>query len=105
MEVSMTEERITERTDAAGNVTERTIERGTPGPTVVERRGGGGGVILGILAIALIAVVAFFLLDLNKGETRKDDAIARAAGDVGDGARKIGDAAEKAADKLSDSDK
>lgn len=96
----MTEERITERHDAAGNVTERTVERGTSGPTVVERRGGGGGVILGILAIALIAVVAFFLLDLNKGETRKDAAITEAAGDVGDGARKIGDAAEKAADKL-----
>lgn len=96
----MTEERITERTDAAGNVVERTIERGTPGTTVVERRGGGGGVILGIVAIALIAVVAFFLFDMNKGESRKDDAVAEAAGKVGDSARKIGDAAEKAADKL-----
>ncbi len=96
----MTEERITERTDASGNVTERIIERGTPGTTVVERRGGGGGVIIGIIVIALIAAVAFFLVDMNKGETRKDAAVTEAAGKVGDSAKKIGDAAEKAVDKI-----
>jgi len=96
----MTEERITERTDASGNVTERVIERGTPGTTVIERRGGGGGVIMGIIAIALIAAIAFFLFDMNKGETRKDNAVTEAAGKVGDSAKKIGDAAEKAAEKL-----
>lgn len=95
----MTEERITERTDASGNVTERVIERGTPGTTVVERRGG-GGVIMGIIVIALIAAIAFFLVDMNKGETRKDEAVTEAAGKVGDSAKKIGDAAERAVDKL-----
>ena len=95
------DERITERTDATGNVTERVVERGTTnGTTVVERRGGGGGVILGIIVLAFIAVAAFFLLDLNKSETAKDDAIAEAAGKVGAGAQKIGDAAEQAVDKV-----
>ncbi|WP_246623177.1 hypothetical protein [Sphingomonas colocasiae] len=100
----MTEERITERTDAAGNVTERIIERGAPGTTVVERRGG-GSVIIAIILVAMIAVVAFFMLDMNRGETRKDDAVADAAGKVGDSAKKIGDAAEKAADKLTGDEK
>lgn len=95
----MSEERITERTDAEGNVTERIIERGTPNTTVVERRGG-GGVLIGVVLIAIIAVVAFFLLDMNGSESRKDDAIAEAAGQAGDAAKQVGDAAEKAADKL-----
>ena len=96
----MTEERITERTDATGNVTERVVERGTPTATVIERRGSGGGVIIGIIVLAVIAAVAYFLIDMNKGETRKDDAIAAAAGKIGDGAQKVGDAAEKAGEKL-----
>jgi len=96
----MSEERITERTDAAGNVTERVIERGTPGATVVERRGGGGTVIFALILLFAIGIGAFFLFDMNKSETRKDDAVSDAAGKIGDGAQKIGDAADKAADKL-----
>ena len=91
----MTEERITERVDATGNL-ERTVERGSP-TTVVERRSGMGALWI-VLLLALL-VGGYFLLNANS-ETRKDDAVAAAAKDVGDGAKKVGDAAEKAADDL-----
>lgn len=97
----MAEERIVERTDANGNV-ERTVDRGAGGTTVVERRGGGGGLVIGALLLVGIAVLAFFLLDLNKQEARESDAIADAAGAVEDGAKQVGDAADRAADKLTD---
>ena len=97
----MSEERITERTDAAGHVTERVIERGSPDTNVVERRGGGGGaVIFGLILLFAIGIGAFFLFDMSKSETRKDDAVSQAADKIGAGAKKVGDAAEKAADKL-----
>lgn len=97
----MGEERITERTDAAGNVTERVVERETPGTTtVVERSGGGGGFFIGLVLLIAVGVAAFFLFNMNKEEARQTDAISDAAQGVGEGARKVGDAAEKAADKL-----
>ncbi|RJF85495.1 hypothetical protein [Sphingomonas cavernae] len=99
----MSEERITERTDATGNVTERVIERGNPS-TVVERRGSGGLVIAFILLIA-VALVGFYLVSMNNQETRQTDAISRAADSVGEGARKAGDAADRAADKYTGDNK
>lgn len=95
----MAEERVTERTDAQGNVTERVVERDIGGTTIVERRGGGGGIFAVLLVLAL-AVGAYFLFVANESESKKDDAVAEAAGDVGAAAEKIGDAAEKATDKL-----
>ena len=96
----MSEERITERTDASGNVTERVIERGTPGTTVIERRNGGGGVVIGLIIVFALGILAFFLFDINKSEAVKDDAITQAVGKAGDGAQKVGDAADRVADKL-----
>lgn len=92
----MAEERITETVDPAGNVTERTVERGAPATTVVERRGGGGAIIaIALIIVALIA--AYVVFGINRSDSRKDDAIAAAAQDVGAGARQVGAAAEKAA--------
>lgn len=100
----MAEERITERVDGDGNVTERVIERGPP-TTIVEQRGG-GGFLWGLLAVIAIVFAAYLLFDKTaKSEASKDDAIERAAEKVGQGAEKVGDAAEKAADKLSGDDK
>jgi len=96
----MGEERITERTDATGNVTERVVERETPGTTVVERSGGGSGFFIGLVLLIAVGVAAFFLFNMNKEEARQTDAISEAATGVGEGAKKVGDAAEKAADKL-----
>lgn len=90
----MDQERVTERVDATGTVTERTVER-APGSA-----GSGGGIMWIIVALIAIAIVAYFLVGMNNSETRKDDAIAGAASDVGDAAKDVGDAAQKAADDL-----
>ena len=61
----MPEERITERTDAAGNVTERIIERGDPSPAVVGvatpvavAPASTGGGMSGFIIVILLAVLA-----------------------------------------------
>jgi hypothetical protein len=100
----MVEERITETTDAQGNVTGRTIERETgAAPVTVNTApasGGGFGTIVGVLLLFALAVGAYFLFANSNSETRKDDAIAEAADNVGAAAQKAGDAVEKAADKI-----
>ena len=93
----MDQERVTERVDATGHVTERTVERGPVGTS-----SGGGGFLWMIVALIAIGVAAYFLVGMNSSETRKDDAIAGAAKDVGDAAKDVGDAAESAAKKLGD---
>lgn len=95
----MIEERISERTDAAGNVTERVVERDTMTPVAVETRGGMSGVMV-IVVLLVLAVGAYFLFNLSKSEARKDDAVAAAAKDVGETARKAGDAVEEVADDI-----
>jgi uncharacterized protein HemX len=100
----MSEERVTETTDPQGNVVERTIERGTgPAPVTVNTApasgGGSTGLIMVVLLIAL-AVGGYFFFAGNASETRKDDAVAEAADNVGAAAEKAGAAVEKAADKL-----
>ena len=98
----MADERIVETTDATTGDTQRVVERNTAGPTVIETRSGGGGsgIIVGLILLAAVAVLAFFLLDLNNQEARQTDAIEGAAGEVGDAAKKAGDAVEKGVDEL-----
>lgn len=101
----MTEERITERTDAAGNVTERVIERGEPTvavtPVAMAPASSGGGANMFIIVILLLAVVigGYFLLT-QTAENKQDAAVAEAADNVGEAAKKVGDSVEKAVDKL-----
>ncbi|QUL38861.1 hypothetical protein [Erythrobacter sp. JK5] len=90
----MTEERITEHTDAQGNThTTRTIETG----------GSGGGMakwaFLLILVIAL-GVGVYLLTQTNSAEIAKDNAIADAASDVGEAAGQVGEAAQDVADSV-----
>jgi hypothetical protein len=93
----MAEERVIERTDASGNVTERTIER-----SYGERGGSGiGSTLLWLLFAALVvSAAAYFMAGMSKSESRKDEAIAAAASDIGDAAKDVGDSAKKAADEL-----
>lgn len=72
---------------------ERIVER--PATTVVESRGSGVGVILGIIVIALVALAAYFLFVEN--ESRETDAVVGAAQQVGDAAQDAADAAKDAA--------
>lgn len=88
----MAEERITERTD--GVTTERTIERGT-GTTVVERRGGGAGWLVALIALVALGLLAWYLMAENRNDSIRTEAVTDAAGSVAG-------SAERAADKVGD---
>ena len=93
----MATERVTERSDGLTN--ERVVERDAGGTTYVERRGGGmGSVIIGIAVLALVAIVAFFLLQSSRNDALRTDAVSSAASSVaesaGTAAESVGSAAE-----------
>ena len=92
----MATERVTERSD--GLTSERVVERDGGGTTYVERGGSGmGGVIIGIAVLALVAIVAFFLLQSSRNDAMRTDAVSSAASSVaesaGSAADSVGDAA------------
>jgi TRAP-type C4-dicarboxylate transport system substrate-binding protein len=78
-------------------VVERVVER-APQTTIIEKRGSGMGVVIGILVLVAIALLAWFLFAQNRNDTVRTDAVTGAAQSVGDAAGKVGDAAEKATD-------
>jgi hypothetical protein len=99
----MATERVTERSD--GTTTERVVERDAGGATYVDRGGSGmGGVIIGIAVLALVAIVAFFLLSANRNDAMRTDAVTSAASSVADSAAgaadSVGNAANNAADAV-----
>lgn len=69
-----------------------------PNTVIVERRGTGMGLLIGIVAILLVVVVAYFVISQNRNDALRTEAVTSAAQDVGDSAKKVGDAAEKAVD-------
>ena len=96
----MATERVTERND--GVTSERVVERDAGGTTYVERRGSGmGGVIIGLAVLALVAIVAFFLLQSSRNDALRTDAVTGAASSVADSAstaaNTVGEAANNAA--------
>jgi hypothetical protein len=102
----MPTERVTERTDGT---TERVVERdaGTPhadhggsglGTTYAD--GGVGGVIIGIAVLALVAIVAFFLMTQSRNDSLRTSAVTGAASSVGRAADNVGNAASRAADSV-----
>jgi hypothetical protein len=100
----MATERVTTRSD--GTTTERTVERDGGGTTYVDRGGSGvSGVIIGIAVLALVAIVAFFLLNANRNDTLRTTAVTGAASSVADSAagaaHSVGNAANNAADSVS----
>jgi hypothetical protein len=97
----MATERVTERGD--GVTSERVVER-DGGPTYIERGGSGvGGVIIGVALLALVAIVAFFLLNQSRNDNLRTSAVTNAASSVADSAtgaaKSVGDAAQRAADQ------
>ncbi|GGD50121.1 hypothetical protein GRI62_06955 [Erythrobacter arachoides] len=92
----MTEERITEVETPSGNTHTHT--------TVVtdgEPRSGGGaswGLVIVLLVLGAIAVFAF--MQMSGSEAAKDNAVADAASDVGNAAGQVGEAAQDAAENL-----
>jgi len=104
----MATERMTERSD--GSTRERVVERDGGGTTYVDRGGSGiGGVIIGIALLALVAIIAFFLLNQSRNDNLRTSAVTGAASSVadsassaaksvGDSAQNVGGAAQGAAD-------
>ncbi|WP_370178595.1 hypothetical protein [Alteriqipengyuania sp.] len=96
----MTEERITEHTDEAGN-THTTHTVVTDG----EKHGGGGStILLIILAVIAILVAVYFFSNMSNAEVAKDNAIGDAATQVGDAVNDAGEAVEDAADRVAPSE-
>lgn len=92
----MATEEIIERTDApAATRTERV--------TVVEKRGSGmGGVIIGVAVLALVAIVAFFLLQANRNDTIQTQAVSSAASSVAESAGQAAGAVGEAAGRVAE---
>ncbi|MET0309446.1 MAG: hypothetical protein ABW023_12120 [Sphingomonas sp.] len=85
-------ERIIERSDGS---TERVVDTG--GTTIVERRGSGAGILIGLVLLIAVVVGAVYLFNQNNREQVKTDAVTHAADKVGDAAKDVGDAAKDVA--------
>jgi hypothetical protein len=95
----MATERVTERPDGS---TERVVERDS-GTTYVDRGGSGmGGVIIGIAVLALVAIVAFFLMNQNRNDTLRTSAVTGAASSVANSASRAADSVGNAAGTAAD---
>lgn len=64
-----------------------------PRTIIVERSRSGATLVIGLMVVAIIAVAAYFLTEQDR---RKDNAITTAAEQVGDAAKDVGDAAQRA---------
>lgn len=97
----MATERVTERSD--GLMTERVIERDAGTTYVDTGRGSGmGGVLIGIAILALVAVVAFFLLQSNRNDTLRTEAVTGAASTVAESAAGAAEGVSNAANRAAD---
>jgi hypothetical protein len=92
---------------ATERVTERVVERDAGGTTYVDNGGGGSGIgaaIIGIALLALVAIVAFFLLNANRNDALRTNAVTSAASSVADStataAKGVSDAANTAAQSV-----
>ncbi len=98
----MVDERVTTTDD--GVTSERVVERtdSRPDTVYVEKSGGGGGLLVGLLILVALAIGAWFLLAQNNSEVAKDNAMTEAATKVGDAAENVGQAAQEAGDSAKD---
>ncbi|MES2096279.1 MAG: hypothetical protein V4459_05930 [Pseudomonadota bacterium] len=64
----------------------------TPQTVIVERGSTGGGVgtiLIGLALLVAVAIGAYFVINSGKNDAKKTDAISRAADKVGDSAQKV----------------
>lgn len=64
----------------------------TPHTTVIERRGSGGGLLIGLAVLIAVCIGAYFLVLRTDSETAKNNAITSAAKSVESTADKAGSA-------------
>ncbi|HEX7782941.1 MAG TPA: hypothetical protein VF509_09055 [Sphingobium sp.] len=69
-------------------------------PLCEQSRLRGSGIIIAILAIAVLLAVAFFYISSERREDARTNAAINAAEAVDNAARNVGDATQKAAEKL-----
>lgn len=98
----MATERVTERSD--GLTTERVIERDAGGGTTYIDKGGSGmgGFLIGIAVLAMVAIVAFFLLQMNRNEAIETQAVTSAASSVADSAATAAEGVTAAAENAAE---
>jgi hypothetical protein len=97
----MATERVTERSD--GLTTERVIDRDAGGTTYVDKGGLGlGGILIGIAVLAMVAIVAFFLLQANRNDAIQTEAVSSAASSVADSAATAADSVGNAANNVAE---
>ena len=84
---------------ATERVTERVVDRDGGSTTYVDAGGGGkgiGGVIIGIAVLAAVVILAFFLMNANRNDAIRTNAVSGAAESVSNAADNVGDAAQRA---------
>ncbi len=93
----MVEERIVEVERPVGAThTHTTVYDDRP------RSGGGAGWLFAIVGIIALLAAVYIFANMSNSQSAKDDAIAGAARDVGAAASKVGNAAQDAADKVTE---
>jgi len=92
---------------ATERVTERIVDRDGGRTTYVDAGGGGSGmagVIIGIAVLALVAIIAFFVVSAGRNDAIRTNAVTSAATSVADStataAKDVGNAATIAADSV-----
>jgi hypothetical protein len=79
----MATERVTTRSD--GTTSERIVEQDGGGTTYIDRGGSGmGGLIVGLVVLALVAIIAFFLVNQNRNDALRTSAVTSAASTIAD---------------------
>jgi hypothetical protein len=79
----MATERVTTRNN--GVTSERIVERDGDGTTYIDRGGAGmGGWVVGLAVLALVAIIAFFLVNQTRNDALRTDAVTSAASTIAD---------------------
>ncbi len=74
---------------------ERIVETPTTHTTIIERRGGGIGMLIGIVILIAVLIGGYYLFSRQGAQNSKDAAITSAAKSVVNAADKACDAVEK----------
>jgi predicted metalloprotease len=92
---------------ATERVTERIVDRDGGRTTYVDAGGGGSGmagVIIGIAVLALVAIIAFFVVSAGRNDAIRTNAVTSAASSVADStataAKNVSDAATTTANSV-----